>query len=272
MPRVTEFRSIPKLVLLLLVVTYESLAVDNACPTPASRPDISQSTLPTQPRTLETYSITETVAQYYDAPLGLGFLEVTEEENHHYYDWMFELELPLWHAPDTARPLGWLMQGQLYTDTGVENLTGVGMVETDYEQTSFIVWETHAKWLKLRLTNDLQAWTHGCHLETANLKLEPVTWQTFFRRHEDWLHFRKPVPHILRTSASVESDRVTTIGLDHKLVLLDIRGDWMEVEVEQPDLTCTGPDRDEGRPNQHRGWVKWRDERGPWVFVYTRGC
>lgn len=272
MPRLTKIRSIPKSILLLLVVTFESEAADNACPTPAGRPDISQSIPPTQPRTLEPYSITQTVAHYYDAPLGLGFLEVIEEENQHYYDWMFELTLPVWHTPDTSRPLGWLLHGQVHTDTGVETLTGVGMVETDYEQTSFIVWETQGEWLKLRLSNDLQAWTHRCHLKTAKFKLEPVTWQTFFRRHEDWLHFRKPVPHILRTSASVEGERVTTIGLDHKLVLLDIRGDWMEVEVHQPDLTCGGPGQDEERFKQHRGWVKWRDERGPWVFAYTRGC
>lgn len=272
MSRLTKFRTIPKLVLLLLMVTFESEAGDSACPTPASRPDVSQSTLPTQPRTLEPYSITQTVAHYYDAPFGVGFLEVIEEENQHYYDWMFELVLPVWYTPDTARPLGWLTRGQVYMDTGVETLTGAGMVETDYEQTSFIVWETQAEWLKLRLTNDLEAWTHRCHLETAKIRLEHVTWQTFFRRHQDWLHFRKPVPHILRTSASVESERVTTIGLDHKLVLLDIRGDWMEVEVTQPDLTCIGPDQDEGPSTQHRGWVKWRDEQGPWVFVYTRGC
>lgn len=62
------------------------------------------------------------------------------------------------------------------------------------------------------------------------------------------------------------------IGLDHKQVMLDIRGDWMAVEVEQPDLTCSGPDRDDIRPTKHRGWVKWRNAHGPSVFVYTRGC
>lgn len=264
--------SIPILMSLLVVVTFESEAADNDCPMPADRPGISQATIPTQSRTLEPYSITHTVANYYDAPLGLGFLEVIDTENRFYYDWMFELDLPVWRSPDASQPIGWLIQGQIYSETGIETLTGAGMVETDYEQTSFIVWETQEEWLKLRLTDDLQVWTHRCHLESAKLKLEPVIWQTFFRRHEDWLHFRKPVPHILRTSAKADGKRLTTIGLDHKLVLLDIRGDWMEVEVEQPDLTCGGPDEDEGRLIQHRGWVKWRDERGPWVYVYTRGC
>lgn len=257
---------------LLLVFVCELEAAGSPCPTPASRPDVTQSALPKQPRTLEPYSITQTVAHYYDAPLGLGFLEVIEEKNQHYYDWMFELELPVWHTPDAGRGLGWLLQGQVYSETGAATLTGAGMVETEYEHTSFIVWETKEDWLKLRLTNDMYAWTHRCHLDTAKFRLEVVPWQTFFRRHADWLHFRKPVPHILRTSPGIESERVTTIGLDHKLVLLDIRGDWMEIEVEQPDLTCRGPDRNEGRSIQHRGWVKWRGQRGPWVYVYTRGC
>jgi len=262
----------PMFALLFLVVTSELEATSSDCPTPASRPQVSQATVPTRTRALEPYSITQTVANYYDAPFGLGFLEVVDERNPHYYDWWSELELPLWQSPDASGTLGWLLQGQIHTDTGVEMLTGAGMVETGYEHTSFIVWETRNDWLKLRLTNDVSAWTHRCHLGTANLKLELVLWQSLFRRRADWLHFRKPVPHILRAFPSIDSERVTTIGLDHKLTLHDIQADWMEVEVEQPDLTCQGPDRDESQSIQHRGWVKWRDEQGPWVYIYTRGC
>ena len=272
MSRLIEFRSIPTIVLLLLVVICEPEAIGSDCPTPPSRPDVTQSMLPTQSRTLDPYSITQTVPHYYDAPLGLGFLEVVEEKNQHYYDWMFELALPLWDTPDAARPFGWLLQGRVYADTHVEKLTGAGMVETEYEHTSFIVWETQAEWFKLRLTNDLYARTHRCHLETAKFRLGFVRWPTFFQQHADWLHFRKPVPHILRMSPRADTEQVTTIGLDHKLVVLEIRGNWMEVEVEQPDLTCSGSDQDEAGSSQHRGWVKWRDEQGPWVYVYTRGC
>lgn len=272
MARFSQLWSRPKLVLLLVIASFELHAASADCPTPSIRSELTKQTLSEQTRTLDPYSINQTVANYYDAPLGLGFLEVVEKDNKHYYDWMFELELPLWHRPDATRWLGWLFQGQIHNGANVESLTGAGMVETEYEHTSFIVWETRADWLKLRITGDLYAWTHRCHLETSALRLEFVPWQSFFRRHADWLHFRKPVPHVLRTSPTIKSDRVTTIGLDHKLVLLDIRDDWMEVEVEQPDLTCDGNDRNEGRPNRHRGWVKWRDERGPWVYVYTRGC
>lgn len=272
MPRLNQFHPISKLVMLLLLLTCTPEAFAGVCPTPASRPDVTPSTPTRQLRTLDPSKITETVAHYYDASFGLGMLQVLKGKDEHYYDWMFEIELPLWFGPDAKRPVGWILRGQIYADTGVEPLTGAGMVETDYEHVSFIVWDTQADWLKLQLTNDLHAWTHRCHLESPKVNLELVTWQAFFRRNADWLTFRKPVPHVLRASPGVDSVRVTTIGLDHKLVLLDIRGDWMEVKVEQPDLTCNGGDSDEGRSTQHHGWVKWRDEFGPWVYIYTRGC
>jgi hypothetical protein len=272
MSRSNKFRSISKLVSLFFSLTFAPEAFASACPTPAVRPDVTSLTLIKRLRALDPYKITEAVAHHYDARFGLGMLEVLKGKDEHYSDWMFEVELPLWSAPDAKYPAGWILRGQVYTDTGVETLTGAGMVETDYEHESFIVWDTQTDWLKLQLTNGLHAWTHRCHLELPKAKLKLVTWQAFFRRNADWLHFRKPVPHVLRKSPGVDSVRVTTIGLDHKLVLLDIRGDWMEVEVEQPDLTCDGSDSDENRSTQHRGWVKWRDERGPWVYIYTRGC
>lgn len=268
----TGLHVIQVLILQLLLLASGLNASDGSCPDTAGRPEIPQPAIPKQPRTLDPYSITQTVEHYYDAPLGVGFLQVIEEERQYYSDWMFELDLPLWHAPDAVRPLGWLTQGRIYSGTSVETLTGAGMVETDYEHSSFIVWQRQEDWIKLRLREDLYAWTHRCHLQSDKFRLEPILWQTFFRQHADWLHFRRPVPHVLRNSPGAASERMTTVGLDHKLVLLDVRGDWMEVEVEQPDLTCSGLSPGEGRTTRHRGWVKWRDERGPWVFVYTRGC
>ena len=258
--------------MLLVVVSIELRAAGAECPAVPVKPERTERAAPEQPRSLDPYSIAQTVSHYYDAPLGLGFLEVIDEQNRRFYDWMFEVELPLWQGPDEMHPLGWLSRGEIFTASGVEPLTGAGMVETGYERTSFIVWDSHADWLKLRLTGDLYAWSHRCHLEAEGIRLEYVAWQSFLRRHSDWLHFRKPVPHVLRAAPGTESDRVTTIGLNHKLVMLDIRGDWMQVEVEQPDLTCNGSDADKGQVARHHGWVKWRDERGPWVYIYTRGC
>jgi len=263
-------RSLVKLSGLILLVSCRCFADD--CPSLPLRPEFDSSPISDSSRTLDPYSINHTVTHYYDAPLGIGFLQVEEEANQHYYDWMFELELPLWALPNSEHPLGWLSGGWIYTPSRKVKLSGAGMVETDYEHTSFIIWDTQGDWLKVKLNAELFAWVHRCQLVTAKLRLVLVSWETFFRRHKDWLHFRKPVPHLLRTAGHAASKRVTVIGEDHKLTLLDIRGDWMEVEVEQPDLTCRDPDHDEQQPATSRGWVKWRDEHGPWVYIYTRGC
>lgn len=88
----------------------------------------------------------------------------------------------------------------------------------------------------------------------------------------DWLHFRAAVTHALRAEPSVDSPLITRIALDHKLELLELRGDWMRVRVSQPDWTCAGSEQ-EFRGTVHVGWVKWRDAKtGPWLWYYTRGC
>ena len=210
---------VPIFVVQLTVAGFavEALAAD--CPAPAMRrADLTPPARPAQPPSLDPYSITWTVAHYYDAPFGLGFLEAKAEKNNHYHDWMFELALPLWRSPDTSQPLGWLMGGQVYTDKGMKPLTGAGMVETEYEHTSFIIWETRKEWLKLKLTRDLYVWVPQCHLGAGKIRLDFVPWQAFFRRHANWLHFRRPVPHKLRSSPDAGSTLVTTIGTNHKLI------------------------------------------------------
>lgn len=90
--------------------------------------------------------------------------------------------------------------------------------------------------------------------------------------HGDWLHFRARVPHALRAAPRERSRRITWIGLDHELTLIERRDDWLRVRVRQPAWTCVSPGHEfKGRIDV--GWVKWRDdETGPWVWYYTRGC
>lgn len=222
----------------------------------------------------EPYSIYEYAGSRDQSPLGIGHLKIDYTDDG-YYDWPRKIALPIWDHPDGS-VLAWIRSGLVIPTDGAAAfpLSGAGMVETDYEQLTFVVIEEAGDWLRLRFKvgEGGVGWVHRCHLQLGKIHLSYQSWQELLTEKGDWLHFRTDVVHSLRAEPSAASSRVTTIGLDHKLKMLKIEGDWMQVEVTQPDWTCTGPDLPfEG--TTHKGWVKWRDDRtGPWVWYYTRGC
>lgn len=225
------------------------------------------------------YSARDAAGNFGDMALGIGYLHLDEAEDPDgtlYYDWPVHVIAPFWSAPEEISFAGWLGNGQVYPHDNSQPLalSGAGLVETDYEQSSFIVWEQRGDWLRVRLLPDWpDVWLHSCHLRIGAAKLRQDMWDTFVRQHGDWLHFRADVPHNLRAAPAATSDRVTVIGPDHKLVLMELDGDWMRVKVEQPDLTCSALSDDAGKAAEHEGWIQWRDEsKGPWVWTYTRGC
>lgn len=208
------------------------------------------------------------------APLGVGHLKA-EYTTDGYYDWPRKIVLPVWEDPG-GELLAWVRSGQVIPADGSPPypLSGAGMVETDYEQLTFIVSEEKDGWLQLRFKagDDGVGWTHRCRLDRGEIALSYQSWQELLREKGEWLHFRAEVPHALREGPTTKSRHITWIGLDHKLKLLQIEGNWMRVEVTQPDWTCTGPDQP-FTGTTHEGWVKWRDDTvGPWVWYYTRGC
>ena len=223
----------------------------------------------------EPYSIRYTVRNDEEAHYGIGHLYILSD---HGYIWPRDIILPLWASPNTDAFYGWAHSGRVYPDgvASAYELSGIGMVETDYESNSFIVWETfNDGWLRIKLkpAKGGDAWTHICHLEIGEAKLAFEGWESFLKKHGDWLHFRSQVPHYLREQPNEASASVTKIGLDHKLMFLEFKDDWMRVKVEQPDWTCNGASDEEFKGSIHEGWVKWRDEKiGPWVWIYTRGC
>ena len=225
----------------------------------------------------DPYMARYTVGPDEQASYGIGYLNVINSDQY-YYDWVRHVAIPLWNSPDETTFSGWIHHGRVYneSESAPFALTGAGLVETDYESSSFIVYEATADgWLKIRLKPGSEGltWTHQCHLDFSDVKLEYKEWQSFLREHGDWMHFRSQVPHNLRERPDTSSQKVTVIGLNHKLELLEIQGDWMRVRVEQPDNTCSSLSMRETSGLIHEGWVKWRDDEiGPWVWVYTRGC
>lgn len=223
----------------------------------------------------QPYSVVQHAGGYDYAPFGIGHLQV-ENASDYFYDWQRAIVLPVWSAPN-GRFYGWIRGGYVYPANGADAypLTGAGMVETDYEHQTFIVWETgNNGWLKIRLNAEEHGdgWINSCYLGMGAAKLVYQSWTDFIREHGDWLHFRADVPHALRSGPTRDSPRITWISGDHEITLLEIKGDWMRVRVRQPAWTCIGP----GKPFKGRedeGWIKWRDKKiGPWVWIFSRGC
>ncbi len=263
------------LTLILTLVAIPTIATN--CPTLPEQPLITEQETNFQAAwqwVSEPYSVYEYVGNRDQAPLGVGHLRV-EYTSEGYYDWPRKIVLPVWDTPGGSL-LAWVRGGLVIPTDGAAPypLTGAGMVETDYEQLTFIIIEQKDEWLKLRLKSGVDGvgWVHRCHLGVGDISLAFQSWQELLKEKGDWLHFRSGVVHSLREEPTINSRRITSIGLDHKLKMLQIVGDWMQVEVTQPDWTCTGPDQS-FQGTTHKGWVKWRaDQTGPWVWYYTRGC
>lgn len=225
----------------------------------------------------EPYSASRAGTGNAEPSYGVGHLHISEEDEA-WYDWPRRITLPLWKAPEETAFYGWIHSGRVHMAGNAPPyaLSGIGMVETDYELLSLIVQErSSGGWMRLSVSRGSSGmvWTHQCHLDVGEVRLVYENWESFLQRHGQWLHFRAQVPHMLRKHPDINSRLVTKIGLDHKLVLHEFSGDWMRVTVEQPDLTCAGPEAAESQPTSHEGWVKWRDdEKGPWTWIYTRGC
>jgi hypothetical protein len=190
-----------------------------------------------------------------------------------------EVRLPLYPEPDGVA-WGWFANGWLLEQEGQgatpKKIGSEGMVETEYEATSLIVFEARPDgWLRFRYGRpsagrDGRAWLHRCHLEREGLALE--RWEDRFLSDEiSPLFFRHDDPRKLLSRPDDDARRVLWIANDYHLEPLGFKGDWMHVLVKQPSDYCGVP---EGmRPKTFEGWVRWRSpERGPLVWYHTRGC
>jgi hypothetical protein len=215
-----------------------------------------------------------------EIPLGIGHVHRSEENPVRDLppgdgDWLRAMEIPLSASPG-GHPSTWIAGGWVVrTGEPPEALTVHGMVETGYEEPSFVVLERRADgWLQIlwpEAGGELgAAWMPACALDAGPIRLEFTSWS-------DWLlsdrisplFFRTALPEELRSGPSTASDVVTRIDRDHVMEPLEVRGDWMRVVLKQPSDYCF-PDV---VPTRHEGWVRWRSgDLGPRVWYHSRGC
>ncbi len=224
----------------------------------------------------------ETVFSWADiteADLGIGYLAPktkTEKKGR----WMRQLELPIFSSP-SGEQTGWLINGWVKKDRAEdpEPLTALGMVEAAPDLFAFIVLsKSRDGWLRFRYDrpkpeDDGTAWVHVNHLAIGPAPLHLQLWgEPLLTPEYSPLFFRnKHASHALREAPALNGRLIGWIGRSHDLEPLEIRGDWMKVQVTQPSVRCRA-DRLPGTRTQE-GWTRWRHpENGLWVWYHTEPC
>lgn len=211
-------------------------------------------------------------------PLGVGFLR--GDGDGPVSEWHRHVRLPLFREPGQDGPFGWITDGWLVEleDTSVRPFGTSGLVETDYESPSAIVYEIDSTgWIRFRYLPEESgtAWTHECFFDLGDDAVSVSTWEERLTSELiSPLFFRDEVPHALRAQPRADSERLRSVPAspaEYHLEPLEIRGDWMRVRVVQPSDYCADPADATARRSE--GWVRWRDDDiGPWLWYYTRGC
>ncbi len=211
-----------------------------------------------------------------DVNLGVGHLRPTESTWD--WQWLTKITLPLSDAPGSP-PRAWIAGGWI-VEVGTERVAPFrvsGLVETGYEEATFIVLETSAEgWIRIRFapgddqTGEGTAWVPECALDGDPIDLEPEPWQDRLLSNEiSPLFFRSDEAPLLRASPSVDAEIVRAVAGDYHLEPLEVDGDWMRVTLKQPSDYCVSP----AGVLTETGWIRWRTpERGPEVWYSTRGC
>jgi len=224
-------------------------------------------------------TIRVTGAEGASVPLGVGHLHYLNQTSPvelppGAFDWLQGVAIPLSSDPDVA-PTTWIADGWLLADDEPPKpFDRRGLVETGYEDASFIVLEARPDgWLRLRYVlgdGDVgTGWTHACALPESPVTLEFAEWGDWFMSGMiSPLFYRSGSPGALHSAPSQNASRLPGIASDYILEPLEIRGEWMRVTVKEPSDYCYEPDT-----SPREGWVRWYEPAsGPLLWYYTRGC
>ncbi len=244
-------------------------------------PDSVRMAVPTDPPEAGSYL---TLGRIGDRPeeiqLGVGHLHYSESNLSTGLapgadDWFRRVELPLSRSPG-ERPTAWIVDGWILRESlPPESLTTRGLVETGYEEPSFVVLENRSDgWLHIRYSDAEgdagSAWIPSCALDNSEGRLDFTPWSAWLL--SDFispLFFRSANAEELRAAPSAAAAAITLIVGDYSLEPLEVQGEWMRVIVSQPSDFCA-PDV---VPARSEGWIRWfSPDRGPRVWYFTRGC
>lgn len=270
---------------LWILAGVAALSTPNVSAQVCDMPEAIRSAVPTDPPGEMPY-VTRWVTGSDGAsvPLGVGHL-------HHSYEsqapalppgasnWLGQVALPIsttaGSAPDIWIADGWILQ----EGDAPRPLSREALVETGYEEVSFVVLEGRPDgWLRIRYDlgagNDGTGWTPRCAISAGPTVLTFSYWSDWLVNEHlsgsiSPLFFRSEVPGPLYGGPSVGAGRLGDIGRDYILYPIEVQGDWMRVRVAEPSDYCEFDVESVTR----EGWVRWyTPDLGPAVWYFTRGC
>lgn len=262
------------LILLLALLLIPGGARGQLCELPSAVASAIPDTLPAQ----GWYgTIRDQGVPFDEIDLGIGHLHASEASWE--WEWLSKTVLPLSETPG-ALPWGWIANGWLVdAETAqVVPFGSAGLLETGYEDATFIVLDDEDGWIRIRFApesaetgpNNGTAWVPACVLTNGAVELEFELWESRLTSDEiSPLFFRSEAPMVLRDAPRTDAPSLGMIAGDYHLEPLEIVGDWMRVVFKQPSDYCMGDLEIETKT----GWIQWRSaETGPSVWYYTRGC
>ena len=240
--------------------------------------DVARALVPADPPAAFGYDAPPP-APFEDAALGVGHAYHAPEEPPTGppgdQSWMQRVELPLFETPG-AEPSAWIARGWIVAaDRDPRPLTIWGLIETGYEERSFMVLETRQdEWLRIRYARDeeswLSAWVSLCALGASPAPLAYAPWSDWLLGDDiSPLFVRAGLPLALHAEPSDASATVASVTEADVLDPHEVRGEWMRVTLKQPSDYC----RPDVVSTSREGWVRWlTEDRGPRVWYFTRGC
>ncbi|MGD2133849.1 MAG: hypothetical protein PVI23_13725 [Maricaulaceae bacterium] len=192
------------------------------------------------------------------------------------------IDLPLFDRPG-GRHWGWVTQGRIYDLASRRALSqrSDAMV-TVSDGPAFLVLARDGDWMQIRYGYDSDtggglAWTRPDW--ASGRRAQYLEWSSVLRGGAGLVYRNAQVAHNLRAGPGTDSAVLEVLeGGNFDMRALELRGDWMRVEVTSPPACIGSIARDlllGGQETSVRtGWIAWRsDARGPWVVsAATERC
>lgn len=184
------------------------------------------------------------------------------------------IALPLFERPG-GRHWGWLVRGQVYdrlADRTLPDRSGAAVSVNG--ALSWLVLAREDGWLQVRYgepddRDDGLAWTRTDLAQGGGARF--VDWADALEDGRGLVFRNRANAHNLREGPGTSEPVAERLeGTDFDMRALEIRGDWMRVEVSTPPA-CVGAVAEDlllggSSSRQRTGWIFWRSEdRGPWV-------